>query len=230
VTSALAGAVVTPVYFEAVASNGSHRREKLPGNSFPWLGVVSNLLSVLKMSEDGKGESGGSAFVQRRTLLRALAAGAVSATLAPVKVSAAERADRVVVRKSQRKVDLYRGDAILRSYDCSLGLSPTGHKRREGDFRTPEGSYYLDTRNFDSDFFLSIRISYPNDQDFAWARENGFDPGNYIMIHGLPNNMDRPVSYYSSHDWTNGCVAVSNADIVEIWMLTDFLTPIDILA
>ena len=182
------------------------------------------------MSEGVKGGPGESAFVQRRTLLRALAAGVVGATLAPVKVSAAERADRVVVRKSQRKVDLYRGDTILRSYDCSLGLAPTGHKQREGDFRTPEGSYYLDTRNFDSDFFLSIRISYPNEQDHAWARQNGFDPGNAIMIHGWPNHMERTPSYYSSHDWTNGCVAVSNADMVEIWMLTDFLTPIEILA
>ena len=229
-TAALAGAAVTPVYFALIGDYWRPPVKELPATSRSRLVVVLDRLWVLGMSESGKGESGESALVQRRTLLRALAAGVVSATLAPVKVSAAERADRVVVRKSQRKVDLYRGDTILRSFDCSLGLSPTGHKRREGDFRTPEGSYYLDTRNFDSDFFLSIRISYPNDQDFAWARENGFDPGNYIMIHGLPNNMDRPVSYYSSHDWTNGCVAVSNADIVEIWMLTDFLTPIDILA
>ncbi|MCJ7555331.1 MAG: L,D-transpeptidase family protein [Gammaproteobacteria bacterium] len=182
------------------------------------------------MSEGDKRGPGAGALVQRRTLLRGLAAGVVSAALMPAKASAAARADRVVVRKSQRKVELYRGETILRSYDCSLGLSPTGHKQREGDFRTPEGNYYLDTRNFDSDFFLSIRISYPNDQDFAWARQNGVNPGNYIMIHGLPNQMDRPQSYYRTHDWTNGCVAVSNADIVEIWMLTDFLTPIDILA
>jgi len=187
-------------------------------------------VSVWNMSEGDKGRPGAGALVQRRALLRGLAAGVVSAALMPARASAAERADRVVVRKSRRRVDLYRGETILRSYDCSLGLSPTGHKQREGDFRTPEGSYYLDTRNFDSDFFLSIRISYPNDQDFAWAREHGVDPGNYIMIHGLPNQMDRPPSYYHTHDWTNGCVAVSNADMVEIWMLTDFLTPIEILA
>jgi murein L,D-transpeptidase YafK len=109
-------------------------------------------------------------------------------------------------------------------------LSPTGPKKREGDFRTPEGNYYLDTRNFDSDYFLSIRISYPNEDDQVWAQQNGVSAGNYIMIHGLPNQMERPPSYYTSRDWTNGCIAVSNADIVEVWMLTDYLTPIEILA
>jgi len=167
---------------------------------------------------------------QRRTLLRGMAAGLLTTGLMPVKASAAERADRVVVRKAQRKVELYRGDRIIRSFKCSLGLSPSGPKKREGDFRTPEGNYYLDTRNFDSDYFLSIRISYPNEEDQYWAQQNGFSPGNYIMIHGLPNQMDKPPSYYTSRDWTNGCIAVSNADIVEVWMLTDYLTPIEILA
>lgn len=167
---------------------------------------------------------------QRRTLLRGMAAGLLTSGLMPIKASAAERADRVVVRKAQRVVELYRGDKVIRSFKCSLGLSPTGPKKREGDFRTPEGNYYLDTRNFDSDYFLSIRISYPNKEDESWARQNGVSPGNYIMIHGLPNQMDKPPSYYTSRDWTNGCIAVSNADIVEVWMLTDYLTPIEILA
>ena len=167
---------------------------------------------------------------QRRTLLRGMAAGLLTAGLMPSKASAAERADRVVVRKAQRKVELYRSGKIIRTFNCSLGLSPTGPKKREGDFRTPEGNYFLDTRNFDSDYFLSIRISYPNEDDESWARQNGVSPGNYIMIHGLPNDMDKPPSYYTSRDWTNGCIAVSNADIVEVWMLTDYLTPIEILA
>jgi murein L,D-transpeptidase YafK len=182
------------------------------------------------MSKAVKSRHTATQFKQRRAVLRGLAAGLLSAGLAPARASAAERADRVVVRKAQRLVELYRGDQRMRSYKCSLGLSPTGHKRREGDFRTPEGNYYLDTRNFDSDFFLSIRISYPNDEDLFRASQDGVDPGNYIMIHGLPNHMDKPPSYYTSHDWTNGCVAVSNSDMVEIWMLTDFQTPIDILA
>jgi murein L,D-transpeptidase YafK len=176
---------------------------------------------------DSEGDGG---FRQRRTVLRGLVAGLLGVGLLPARASAAERADRVVVHKGQRRVELYRGDKVLRSYTCSLGLSPTGHKQREGDFRTPEGNYYLDTRNFDSDFFLSIRISYPNDEDLLKARKLGVDPGNYIMIHGLPNRMERTPSYYTSHDWTNGCVAVSNADMVEIWMLTDLQTPIDIRA
>lgn len=166
----------------------------------------------------------------RRLLLRGLTAGLLTAGMVPARASAAERADRVVVRKAQRKVELYQGERLLRRFNCSLGLSPKGHKRREGDFRTPEGSYLLDARNFDSEYFLSIRISYPNEEDLRAAREAGFSPGSQIMIHGLPNRMDRPPSYYTSRDWTNGCIAVSNADMVEVWMLTDPDTPIEILA
>jgi murein L,D-transpeptidase YafK len=137
-------------------------------------------------------------------------------------------ANHVVVYKSERRMELLHGDQVLRSFRISLGLVPTGHKERSGDFRTPEGRYYLTRRNPRSDFFLSIQVSYPNNRDVRNARENGWDPGGEIMIHGLPNRLRREPEYYG-RDWTDGCIAVSNSDMLEIWLLTQNNTPIDIL-
>lgn len=129
-------------------------------------------------------------------------------------------ADRVVVRKSERKLLLMTGDSILRTYKIALGLNPVGHKERAGDFRTPEGSYQLTRRNSRSEYFLSIQVSYPSERDLKRARRNRWDPGGAIMIHGLPNQMRHAPAYYESRDWTDGCIAVSNADMLEIWLLT----------
>jgi murein L,D-transpeptidase YafK len=138
-------------------------------------------------------------------------------------------ADRIVVRKAQRKMYLMRGDNVLRSYTIKLGLNPVGHKERSGDFRTPEGRYHLTRRNPRSDFFLSIQVSYPNDTDVKHARRNGWDAGGSIMIHGLPNTLKRTPDYYESRDWTDGCIAVTNSEMVEIWLLTPDNAPIEIL-
>jgi murein L,D-transpeptidase YafK len=137
-------------------------------------------------------------------------------------------ASRVVVHKSERRMDLMNGTEVLRSFKVSLGLVPKGHKEYQGDFRTPEGRYYLTRRNARSDFFLSIQVSYPNERDVKHAKANGWDPGGSIMIHGLPNTLKREPAYYT-RDWTDGCIAVSNADMIEIWLLTNNNTPIDIL-
>lgn len=137
-------------------------------------------------------------------------------------------ATRVVVYKAERRMELLGGSEVLRTFKVSLGLMPKGHKAQVGDFRTPEGRYYLTRRNPRSDFFLSIQVSYPNDRDIRSAKANGVDPGGSIMIHGLPNTLKRDPSYYSS-DWTDGCIAVTNADMIEIWLLTSNNTPIDIL-
>lgn len=135
---------------------------------------------------------------------------------------------RVAVYKAERRMDLMRGNEVVRTFRVSLGLMPAGHKERAGDFRTPEGRYYLTRRNARSDFFMSIQVSYPNDRDLARARANGWDPGGSIMIHGLPNRLKREPDYYG-RDWTDGCIALSNSDMVEIWLLTNNNTPIDIL-
>jgi murein L,D-transpeptidase YafK len=137
--------------------------------------------------------------------------------------------DRVLVRKAERRLLLMRGGSVVRSYHVALGLSPVGQKERSGDFRTPEGSYRLERRNPRSDYFLSIKVSYPNPVDLKRARAGHWDTGGSIMIHGLPNQLKHDPEYYRSHDWTDGCIAVSNADMVEIWMLTPDDVPIDIL-
>ena len=138
-------------------------------------------------------------------------------------------ADRVVVRKSERRMYLMHGAAILRSYRVALGLNPVGPKEQEGDSRTPEGHYLLTRRNPRSEYFLSIQVSYPNDKDLQRARRNRLTPGGAIMIHGLPNELRREPSYYEKRDWTDGCIAVSDSDMLEIWLMTPQDTPIDIV-
>jgi murein L,D-transpeptidase YafK len=147
----------------------------------------------------------------------------------PAVSSAIEIADRVVVRKSERQLLLMRGDRVLRTFGVALGLSPTGPKRQEGDFRTPEGTYRLSGRNANSDFFLAIQVDYPGPEDERRASAEGVAPGGMIMIHGQPNRPSRPLEYYQKRDWTNGCIAVSNADMVDIWLMTPDNTPIQIL-
>lgn len=137
-------------------------------------------------------------------------------------------ADHVVVRKAEHKLYLYSGSQLLASYKVALGLAPVGQKEREHDFRTPEGHYYLARRNTRSDYFLAIQVSYPNRDDEIRARKNRWAPGGSIMIHGLPNTLKHPANYYSSSDWTDGCIALSNSDMVEVWMRTQDNIPIDI--
>jgi lipoprotein-anchoring transpeptidase ErfK/SrfK len=138
------------------------------------------------------------------------------------------QADLIVVRKSERRLYLMRRGEVLRSYRVALGLNPVGHKERSGDFRTPEGRYRIERRNPRSDFFLSMQVSYPNSQDAANARRNGWAPGGSIMIHGLPNEPRKNADYYATQDWTDGCIAVSNAEMLEIWMFVSNNTPIEI--
>lgn len=137
-------------------------------------------------------------------------------------------ADHVVVRKAERKLYLYSGSRLLGEYKIQLGLNPTGQKEREHDFRTPEGRYFLARRNTRSEYFLSIQVSYPNKQDELRARKHRWAPGGSIMIHGFPNTPKHPASYYETNDWTDGCIALSDSDMVEVWMRTQDNIPIDI--
>jgi murein L,D-transpeptidase YafK len=137
--------------------------------------------------------------------------------------------DHLVVHKADRRMSLMRGEAIVRTYKIALGLNPVGTKERSGDFRTPEGTYRLVRRNPRSDYFLSMQVSYPNEADLKHARRNHWDTGGSIMIHGLPNQLKHDPSYYENVDWTDGCIAVSNADMLEIWLLTPDNAPIEIL-
>lgn len=133
------------------------------------------------------------------------------------------RADRIVVNKGRREMLLLRGSSILRSYRVLLGREPVGHKEREGDGRTPEGRYLIDRRNPKSRYHLSLHISYPNERDRERAASLGVDPGGDIMIHGQNDGMPR------ENDWTQGCIAVTDGEMDEIWGLVAEGTPIEIL-
>jgi murein L,D-transpeptidase YafK len=137
--------------------------------------------------------------------------------------------DKIIVHKADRKLELLQHGTVVRTYKVALGLNPIGTKERSGDFRTPEGSYRLIRRNPRSDFFLSMQVSYPNEADLKHAKRNHWDTGGSIMIHGLPNQLKHDPSYYESRDWTDGCIAVSNSDMLEIWLLVPDNAPIDIL-
>lgn len=138
------------------------------------------------------------------------------------------RINRVLVIKSDRTMYLLADGRIVRTFHIALGSHPVGDKRREGDGRTPEGTYILDFKNSHSAYYKSIHISYPNLEDRLRARRNGVDPGNDIMIHGQRNGYRRFAAYTQRFDWTEGCIAVSDHDMDEIWRLVKVGTPIDI--
>ena len=138
-------------------------------------------------------------------------------------------ADKVIVHKAERRLELLNGGEVFKSFPISLGGQPEGHKQQEGDQRTPEGRYVLDWRNPNSAFFLALRVSYPNEDDIRRARQRGVNPGNNIMIHGLPNELRHPARHYLQDDWTDGCIAVSNSAMIDIWLAVPDGTPITIL-
>ncbi len=137
-------------------------------------------------------------------------------------------ADLVLIEKGNRQLHLLKGGEIFRTFRIALGIVPVGDKEEEGDFRTPEGRYLLDARNANSEFFLSIHVSYPSREDLQDAFTRGVDAGGAIMIHGQPNAPTRSETYYQTQDWTNGCIAVSNSDMIDIWLMTAENTPIEI--
>lgn len=146
----------------------------------------------------------------------------------PVTLGPGLRADLVVVEKSARRLTLHRAGAALKSYRVALGRQPIGPKRVEGDGRTPEGLYVVDGRRRDSSYHRALHISYPNVEDAARARRRGESPGGSIMIHGLPNGLGWIGSAHRATDWTDGCIAVTDSEIEEIWAAVPDGTRIEI--
>jgi murein L,D-transpeptidase YafK len=138
------------------------------------------------------------------------------------------RASRIVVNKAAREMILLRGDSVLRNYRIALGRNPAGPKRCEGDGKTPEGRYVISGRNPKSAYHLSLRISYPGVDDIERGRAGGYSPGGDIMIHGLRNGEGALGRAHLRSDWTQGCIAVTNEEMEEIWSLVDDGTPIEI--
>jgi murein L,D-transpeptidase YafK len=135
----------------------------------------------------------------------------------------------VLVLKGPRRLLLLSGTRVLRDYEVSLGANPLGPKRHHLDARTPEGRYTIEGRAAHSRFHRALRISYPNEADREFARRAGFAPGGDVMIHGLPNGERWVGETHRAYDWTNGCIAVTDDEMNEIWELVDDGTPIEIL-
>ena len=138
------------------------------------------------------------------------------------------KVDKVIVIKSKRVMMLLNNSRVVRTYRIALGKQPVGLKVRQGDHKTPEGSYTLVSRNPNSSFHLSIKISYPNEYDARYAKKIGRPPGGDIMIHGLPEGLGGLGKLHRTLDWTDGCIAVTNSEMDEIWQLVSDGTPIEI--
>ncbi len=137
-------------------------------------------------------------------------------------------ADRVLVLKKDRTLQLLNRGKVIKAYKVALGGDPIGPKAAQGDHKTPEGVYVLDFRNAHSQFYKSIHISYPNERDRAAARWKGVSPGGDVFVHGLPKGFGYVGAAHRLHDWTDGCVAVTNEEIDEIWLSVADRTPIEI--
>ncbi|MBA1203699.1 L,D-transpeptidase family protein [Pseudomonas capeferrum] len=136
--------------------------------------------------------------------------------------------DKVLVIKSQRRLQLMSRGEPLKTYRISLGKQPLGAKEREGDRKTPEGLYWLDWRKTSDRYNLAMHISYPNIKDAAHARNEGISAGSMIMVHGTPVDQEYPEWYFHTLDWTEGCIAMRNDDMREVWEMVKDGTLIEI--
>ena len=136
--------------------------------------------------------------------------------------------NRILVEKKARRLTLFRDNKPVKTYAIALGRQPEGHKQFEGDNKTPEGRYVIDSRKMNSSFHRALHISYPSSKDVAFAAQQKKSAGGQIMIHGLPNWMGKLGRLHLLRDWTAGCIAVTNAEIEEIWRIVPDGTPIEI--
>jgi murein L,D-transpeptidase YafK len=150
---------------------------------------------------------------------------AASGSMRPAPPAAA---DSLVLEKSRRQLNVYYHGTVVRTYYVALGRNPVGDKERIGDNRTPEGLFYIQGRNPNSRYHLSLRISYPDERHRERAARLGVEPGGDIMIHGLPDEQASLGPAHRDFDWTNGCIAVTNQEIEELYRVIRDGTPIQI--
>jgi len=136
--------------------------------------------------------------------------------------------DRIVVEKSARRLSILYDGHELKTYRIALGRNPTGAKEQEGDLKTPEGIYTINSRNSQSNFHLGLHISYPSEKDTAQAMAHGVSAGSDIMIHGLPNGGGWIGAFHRRVDWTAGCIALTDEEIEELWRVTPDGTIVEI--
>ena len=139
-----------------------------------------------------------------------------------------ESADKILIEKQARRLSLLSKGEVIKSYKIALGGNPVGPKERQGDNKTPEGTYLIDARNGNSDFHLSLHISYPNARDKKRAKKLGVSPGGDIMIHGIKNGFSQVGASHADADWTEGCIAVTNQEMEEIYKFVPIGTVVEI--
>lgn len=144
------------------------------------------------------------------------------------RTSASKSIDKILVIKSARRLELISDGKVIRSYRISLGKQPKGPKLQEGDKRTPEGLYWVDWRKRSDKFNLAMHINYPNISDAAKARREGVNPGSMIMIHGTPDSEENPEELFHTLDWTDGCIAMKNYEMREVWSMVKDGTMVEI--
>jgi murein L,D-transpeptidase YafK len=184
-------------------------------------GIVSTI-ALVSVSEAVKP-------LQRETTTSGAATRPASRQLSTTTPSRALRADAIRVEKSKRLLHLQLRGRTVRTYRIALGPSPVGPKECEGDGRTPEGSYTIDSRLKQSSYHRALHVSYPSRADVASARQRRCSPGGAIMIHGITNGLGWIGSGHAARDWTAGCIAVTNEQIEEIWNAVPNGTPIEIV-
>ncbi|PCC97969.1 hypothetical protein EAO82_05915 [Halopseudomonas pelagia] len=149
--------------------------------------------------------------------------------LAVLPTQAAPPIDKVLVHKAERRLEVISDGQVIEQYRVSLGRQPLGHKQQQGDQRTPEGIYSIDWRHESPQFNLSLHLDYPNLKDRTAAYEQGVDPGGMIMIHGTPIDEEYPEWFFKGLDWTDGCIALNNADMRALWELVPDGTLVEII-
>lgn len=167
-------------------------------------------------------------LMHKSIVQRVLAFAAALTLIVSTSVYAGEKADFVVVEKSKNLLSLYKAGRLLASYHAVFGGNPVGAKESQGDGRTPEGRYILDTKKSDSAFYKAFHVSYPNTKDAERAKKLGVDPGGDIMVHGQKNGFGWASFISQKFNWTKGCIALANEDIDAMWETVDAGTPIEI--
>ncbi|MBL4834934.1 MAG: L,D-transpeptidase family protein [Pseudomonas sp.] len=144
-------------------------------------------------------------------------------------LAAAPVIDKLLIHKYERELQVISEGEVIRTFRVALGKQPVGHKQEVGDQRTPEGIYTIDWRHHSPDYNLSMHLDYPNLKDQTAAYKRGVDPGGMIMIHGTPIDEEYPEWYFEGLDWTNGCIALTNPDMRELWELVPDGTLVEII-
>ena len=165
----------------------------------------------------------------RRKSLRALLLGVIVFGSQVATCAQSEKpVDRILIEKSAHLMTLYRGSEAIHKYRIALGTQPVGRKEKQGDHKTPEGMYTVDRKNPQSIFHMALHLSYPNAEDRERAKKRGVDPGGDVEIHGLEKKYAYLGALHRQADWTDGCIAVTNAEIEEIWKLVPVGTRVEI--